>query len=452
MRSGSARRSGTNGVVVWGFLFFAMTAFYATTYSFRSINDTDLNSYMTRALVLHGDVDIARYAPQPDKITSRFGYTVYRDGHRYTITSVAISLTAAPLYALFVRLDLSDLALQAAASIPFVVAGALLLFRLLLQLVPKAVAVGGTVIYAFGTTMWPVAAMGFFMHGPASLYQAIGLTGLFSTKPRAALLAGLGFGAAAWVRPQLAVPLVLVGILYLIENKRGFFLYGAGVLPALLGVLIQNRWLYGTWFTTGYNQAEVGWQGDVPHATFQLLFGWWRGIFIYSPVLIVGVLGALLAAGNIRGFVERRMVILGVASMALVLVYALRSDWTGGLNQFGYRYLLDIVPFLVVLTAFGVARARSLRALALPLGVLSVMIMVVGAESNDYGWDATQFPRDVEHTPLGQSWIVFVDRPLGAVLRLVGVAAIAGLLRFAASRMPERGADSGLAVPLENNR
>lgn len=438
MRSRQLPRGLHGGLLAWGILFAAFIAFYAGTYSYRSISDTDQNSWSTRALALHGDVDLARYTDtfkflRPKTLPGGMSYAQERDGHLYSITSVGLSLTVAPLYAVFARLEVSDAVLQAVASIPFVAVGALLLFRLFIKMFPRGVAVGGTIVYAFGTTMWPVAAMGYYMHGPASLYQAIGLTGLFTQSRASPILAGVGFGTAAWIRPQLGIPLVLVGVMYLLESRRNVLLYSAGVLPAAIAFLVQNRWIWGTWVTTGYSQAEVGWNGNVPEATVQLLFGWWRGIFLYSPVLIVGVIGVILAARNIDGVTERRMVTLGAATIALIFLYARRSDWTGGLNQFGYRYLLDVVPFLVVLTAYAVTKAPSLRALVVPLGGLSVLIMTVGAESNLFGWDGTLFP-GFERSPLGQSWIAFVRDPSGAALRLFGIAGIATLLHLIGPR------------------
>ncbi|MFY9587294.1 MAG: hypothetical protein WAT66_07560 [Actinomycetota bacterium] len=431
MRGGSQRfRKG--GLATWAILFALMGAFYVATFSFRNISDTDLTSYQTRALALHGDVDLTRYG---DKIPNRRNVATH-DGDRYSIYGIGVSLPVLPLYAILARTSVSDRTLQAVASISFVVAGALILLRLLLQLFPRAIAVGSTVIYAFGTTMWPVAAMGFFQTGPASLFQAIGLTGLFSRTKAAPALAGFGFAMAAFIRLPLFIPLFCVGVFYLVEERRKGFLFAAAAAPAIAAVLIQNRWIWGSWLSGGYSEAGVGFHADVPRALWGLMFGWYRGILAYSPILAVGIAGALLAVRRISSFVERRMIVLAVSSLAVILFTSRWSAWYGGTNQFGYRLLLDVVPFVVVLTAYGLARSERLRMIALLLGALSIMTMTFGAAPNDFGFDSGPlFPSALADTSLGQAWINFIHHPVGGVVRLLGVAGVGGLL-FALA--PER--------------
>src|SRR5437870_5160227 len=139
-------------------LFGVLVAFFSATYSKRDITDTDLNSLQTRALALHGDINLSRYKSQldPNALWSSW------HGGRYSIYGVGVSLPAVPIYAIFARAGASDRFLQATASIPFVAAAVIAIFIVLLRLFPISVAVGGTIAFAFGTTMWPVAAMGFF--------------------------------------------------------------------------------------------------------------------------------------------------------------------------------------------------------------------------------------------------------------------------------------------------
>ena len=433
------RRPVGRDIIVWAILFAAVAAIYIATFSFRNISDTDLNSLQTRALALHGDVRLDRYA---DKVPDRKNAAVH-DGRRYSIYGVGVSLPALPIYAAAARLGASDSALQAAASIPFVAAGAVILFRALLRLFSRGIAVGGFVVYAFGTTMWPVAAMGFFQTGPVSLFQAIGLAALFSRERWAPVVAGSAFAAAAMVRPTLLFPLVAVAILYAIEARRSLVLYAAAAIPPLAVVLVQNRWIWGSWLSGGYSEAGVGFHADTPRALFGELFGWYRGLFVYSPVLIVGIAGAIVATRR-KGFVERRMVALVLASVSLILFNARWSAWYGGANQFGYRLLLDIVPFLVILMAYGVARSERLRTIALPLGVLSVMTMAFGAAPNDFGWDGAIFPKEVSRTSFGQAWINFLHHPAGGIVRLLGVAAVAA----AAYALASFASTHGKRVPL----
>jgi hypothetical protein len=251
---------------------------------------------------------------------------------------------------------------------------------------------------------------------------------LFSKSDRGATLAGFGFGAATFVRPLAAIPLGLVGIFYLVTSRRDAFRYSLGAALPILGIVIQNRWIWGGWITGGYSHNIGGYRGNIPSALWGLLFGWWRGLFVYTPALVLGFVGFAFALRRMRGWMESRLVVLGASSIATVLLYAKFTTWHGGLNQFGYRYLIDAVPFLIVLGVYAVERSQRLRTWAILLAAISILTMIFGAEHNEFAWDGTFFATDLEDTSLGQSWIVAVNRPLGAILRTLGVALIALLL------------------------
>jgi hypothetical protein len=415
-------------------VFLILVAFLAATYSFRRITDTELNSFQTRALVRHGDIHVERY----DRIDNRPAYfAVRRDGHRYSIYGVGVSLVVAPIYVIATRLTGSDSILQAAAAIPFVAAAIVLMFLMLTRLVRPEVAAGGAVVFGFGTTMWPVASMGFFQHGPVALFQILGLIGLFSERPRAAALSGFGFAAAAFIRPPVVIPLILVGLYYLVRERRRVLWYAVGSLVPLAGVLIQNRWIWGSWLEGGYSESGIGFHAHIPTALWGLTFGLWRGLFVYSPVLIVGFVGWVMVLRRLQEPVESKLAVLGVSSLVTILFYSTWTTWWNGENQFGYRYLLDVVPFLVVLGAYAIDRSDRVRRTATPLGVLSVLTMTWGAAPNNFGWDGVKFATRFVDTSLGQAWIEFAHRPWWGILRLAGVAAIAAMF-LALSRARSR--------------
>ena len=405
-------------------LFLAVTAFLAATFTFRRITDTELNSFQTRALVLHGDVDLDRY----ERLDKPSYFKVRRGEGVYSIYGIGVSLTVLPIYAPLAHLGASDEVLQAAGAIPYVAGAIVLMYGLLLRLTRPALAAAGAVVFGFGTTLWPVAAMGLYQQSPVAFFQTLGLIGLFSGSRRAAGLAGLGFGMAAFIRPTTAIPFALVGLYYLTRGKRPTALYALGSLLPMVALVVQNRWLWGEWLTGGYSHSGIGFNADVSEALFGLTLGWWRGIFVYSPVLVLGLAGWIMALRRFRGSVELRVAVLGISSVATILFYSKWTTWWNGLNQFGYRYLLDIVPFLVVLGVYAVTRAARLHTLAVPLAVVSVLTMTVGAGPNRFGYDGVMFASRVEDTSLGQAWIAFLDAPAGGLLKLVGIALIGWLM------------------------
>jgi hypothetical protein len=422
-------------------LFAVLVAFYATTYSSRAITDTDLNSLQTRAFVLHGDIDLARY----EEIPGRRAQSVARDGHVYTIYGVGISLVAAPLYAGLVRVGASEQLLQGAVGITFVAASVVVLLFLLLRLVPSRLAIAAAIAFAFGTTMWPVASMGFFQQGPAIFLVCLGMLGLFSPASGGPSLAGAGFGAAAFVRPTLAIPLVVMGVAYLARDRRAFLSYAAGSVVPVAAFLIATRWIWGAWLEGGYSQHGVGFTADAPTAFVGLTIGWWRGIFVYSPVLALGVVGWILALRNASRDNDLRLAALGLSCLATLFFYSKWDDWGGGLNQFGYRLQLEIVPLLVVLGAYALARLPKLRPLALVLGAISILTMTWGAVESRDRWDAVLFASNFDDTSIGRAWENVLNHPLPGLALLVGVAFVATIMFAIGSFL--RSEDPPLFVP-----
>ncbi|MGH2727150.1 MAG: hypothetical protein ACRDKS_09255 [Actinomycetota bacterium] len=206
-----------------------------------------------------------------------------------------------------------------------------------------------------------------------------------------------------------------------------------GAVGPLVALVVHNQIVWGS-VTGGYGQARVGFHAAWPQTLGRILFGWWRGIFVYSPALLLGVPGVVVAARRAKGFVEQRLLVLGVSTAATILFTSKWTEWHGGVNQFGYRLLLEVVPFLVVVGAYAVARVDRLRPVAFFLGVLSILTTTWGAAPSPNGWDGKLFASDIADTSLGQAWIVFFDHPLEGSLRLAGVAAVTALLFVVARR------------------
>lgn len=388
-----------------------------------------LNRLQTRELVLHGDADLSKYGSLEERTNA-----VRRSGGLYSIYGVGVSVVAAPLYAVAARTGISHETLEALSSIPFV-AGAVLAFYLLcLRLFDRSTAVAGTVLFGFGTTLWPVAATAFWQHAPVALFQVLGLRAFFDERTHAPFWAGLALGAATFVRPTLAILTGLVGVFYLATGPRRALRFAAGAAIPFAAIAVQNRWIWGSFLEGGYSHAGIGFRHPIVRGLRGELFGWWRGLFVYSPVLLLGILAWPLTFRR-GGQMERRLLLLGVASIAYLLFYARWTTWWGGFNFFGYRYLLDAVPMLVLLTIWGARRVRRIAPLAISAGVLSVATMAFGAEPQRFGWDFHLFPTGFNESPIGQAWIVGIDRPLGAALRLAGVAAVGLVLWLFASHV-----------------
>jgi hypothetical protein len=409
-------------------LFLILCAAYTVTYDFRPITDTDLNSLQTRSLALHGDIDLARYDHED-------GYLTDRGGHRYSVYGIGVSIPVVPIYAVLIRLGAGESVLQGAASIPFAAAAVVAFLWLASELLERRWAVCATIMFAFGTTLWTIAATGFWQQAPAILLVILGWRAAISTRPRSHIYAGLALGSATVIRPTLVIATLVVGLYLTAHDRRalGRFIVG-GIGPALF-YAVSNRWIFGSFTTSGYSFAGVGFDGDM-QAMGPQLFGWWRGLFVYSPALLLGLVGSVIALRQ-RDDRERILVFIGLSALIPMLFYVKWSTWFSGYNLFGYRYLLEVAPALCILGAFAEQRVSSVRAVATASGVVSVLTMVAGSRHNRFGWDSNNFAATLASSPIGQAWIDAIDHPLDLLWRLVVIVAVGALLwRYAPGNAP----------------
>jgi hypothetical protein len=175
---------------------------------------------------------------------------------------------------------------------------------------------------------------------------------------RALLLCGLGCGAAIAVRPTnlLFLGAVLVAVLAA-GGLRQLWLLLAGPAAIAAPLLAYNLYVFGA-PGGGYGGGFTGdpWQGLAG-----LLFRPARGLFVYTPVALFSIAGALLWAKSGRSWNSPLFL---TCSLFTALSLALLSKWPiwwGG-HCYGPRLLTDTLPCLALLMIPAVETAwRHLR-------------------------------------------------------------------------------------------
>ncbi len=383
------------------------------------------------SLVDHGGVDVAMR--WPDDAPRGVG------GRYYPATALLPCLVHVP-GALLVRLvraaspDATPLVAPFAVQLAPFLLGALtcaLFFRLCRALGAGAgAASGATLLVGLGSGLWVWA------HRPYSeIVQAACFTGFFGAllaadaRPdrRAGLRLGL-WGALLFLSKTLFVLSVAGAGLFLVVRHRralralvptlGLALLGFS--PGIAATAWYNAVRWGSIWTTGY-------EGNFTQSLFREnpIFGLWglflspgKSIFLYSPILLLSVVG-------VAALVRRRDPL--VAAIALVagpviLLYARYLFWAGDW-AWGPRYLTFALPVLFLPGALwlsgrldaapGPSRARwGAAALLLAAG------LVVQTAGTVFKWDAfINVSRRVQHTWLGSpdlSGSVLTTRSCGA--------------------------------------
>jgi len=206
-------------------------------------------------------------------------------------------------------------------------------------------------LFAFGTPAFLFATRLFKENVAALVVIAAFRLTVTAERPIGRAAAGLLAGfAAVMAYPTGLIGLGLMAITYVRGGRRSLAAFGLGWLPPLAALALYNTWLFGRpWhfaYSTYINMPEV-----VAHVEFRwpdasvllnTLVHQREGLLLYSPFLVLGVIGLGLAWRQ-----GRRLPAAVVAVFGLVL-WGLTAAW---LAQFpraftGARYLFAAVPLL----------------------------------------------------------------------------------------------------------
>jgi hypothetical protein len=239
--------------------------------------------------------------------------------------------------------------LEKLAASAFVALAAALMYLVVLRAAGIREAIATALILAFATSMWSTASRALWQHGPSVVLalSALYLTLAAPQRLWAVLAAGALLAFAYLVRPTNSLSFAFFGLYYLLNQPRRAWAYAVGGLAILLPYAILNLTVYGNVFPPySYQLFErVGQPADIAEAFVGTLLSPNRGLFIWTPIFLFAVLGAIL---------EVRRLGSGKGNLALYLVGILLSHWIvtslfedwGGAWSIGPRYFVDIIPYL----------------------------------------------------------------------------------------------------------
>jgi hypothetical protein len=350
--------------------------------------------YTAWSLVRSGSFDVGRY-PELSPYSHLHVLPVSGD-RRMSIRPPGNAITAIPFVAPFAlgrERPLSQLAMLQLGKLVGTVCVALAacLFFLTCRRVAPDAAWPATILFAFGTCLFSVAGQALWMHGPAVLWLCTALYLLTGERgdARAHLFAaGLALGLAVLARPSAAFFAVGAVAALLFDRRAraaGWVVLGGAVPAAFL--LHYNWHFFGNLTVGGYR--EVGW-GETPPLWIGLgglLVAPSRGVFVYSPALLLALIGAarlFRRTDDTPGGWPRALLLTWTAAAVVTVAFYCRwCDWRGGWC-YGPRYLCEVMPIACLLFALAYQglRSRLVRAVAVALVVVSVAIHFVGVHGH----------------------------------------------------------------------
>lgn len=405
---------------------------YLLTYrgGFHSVDEVSMFA-VTESLVKFGQANTdqvawTQWTTSQAEAQGFFG----RDGHVYSKKGLALSLAQAPFYWLALHAPGLGM-LQTVSLLSAVITAATgpLLFMFIRRLgFSQAVALTAALLFGTATTSF-VYAKYLFSEPLAGLFLLLAAYMLFAYRQEAGLrrlfVAGLAAGLAVLTRANnlFLLPvfgLYLLWILWRSPNApsqqsptvtdraaarprwRPFELalplavFGAAAGIVGLGLLGYNALRSGDPLQTGYDLSLFS--PNVLLGLYKLLFSPLRGLFIYSPLLLLSLPGWWL--------LRRRCPAEAWLLAGLVLVtVGLFSAWSSGEGlSWGSRFLVPVVPVLVIslapllekiISPAGVPAAapgrgepgptvKALRLLLYPLLLISLFVQILGVAINPW--------------------------------------------------------------------
>jgi hypothetical protein len=328
-------------------------------------------------LAQHGRADINQliwtnhWTPNPPGIWGS-------DGNLYTKKPPGISFITAPFIGLghaLPGLNAVHTGLLTNAIVTALTAGLLFIWLIDLGFAPF-VAVLTTLGYGLCTIAWVYARM-FWESSLLALFFLVAVWAAYRATHLAQpqrrwlwlLLCGLAVAISLTLRFEAVIALGLIGLYLAAERRWGEEKGGRGaggqrsenvnasrltlyLAPSLLiglGLLYFNHIRFGSFIETGYTQEILfrePWVG-----AYGLLFSPGRGLFIYSPLLLLLFFGLRPAWKRLPRFY---FWLIAALCLSYWLFYGAWFAW-GGAWGWGPRFLLPILPLLMVFVAEAIA-------------------------------------------------------------------------------------------------
>ena len=295
----------------------------------------------------------------PDYINYGFaGFRFYDigDGHYVSVFPVVTSVLISPLYAIpfLLHIPHDGLTQQVMTHVSAALVSALAVMVLYLAcrfFSGRKPALLSALVFAFATDTWTISSQTLYAHGMSELLLATMIFLVFRNERQQSLwnFIVLGICSALFFfnRPSdslLLLP-VIAYVVWYHREKTGYYA-AAGILSALPFIAYNLFCFHNVMGGYSMSTSRLSFDPTIISHFFGLLISPNKGLFIFSPVLLLSLIGFWYIMKNRRA--TCRFLQWSVPAMVLtVIVYASFDDWGGG-ETFGPRYLICLLPYLII--------------------------------------------------------------------------------------------------------
>lgn len=255
-------------------------------------------------------------------------------------------------------------------------------------------------IFAFCTSSWSTSSRGLWQHGPSVMFLSLALYLLLREKIKPGFIhyMAIPLALAFIIRPTNAIPVFFFSLYVLLYYRPYFIKFMAIALPFALVYFAYNFSVYQQFFPT-YSQVERVLHGQ---SFFTALAGHLispaRGLFIYSPILLLAFYGLL----GQKSVLSR--IILSLMLLHWLLIASF-PHWWGG-HCYGSRLMTDMLPYFIYFIVLALhkislkpsAHQHVFLLVIFPFVLFSFYVHYQGA-FNHAVFDWNSIPNDIDQNP-----------------------------------------------------
>lgn len=235
--------------------------------------------------------------------------------------------------------------------------------------------------WSVGTMVWSVAGRGLWQHTVLLVPLLLllrRLHGLGSpTSVRVMVEVGALAAVAVLIRPAV-VPMVAVLVTHALWRTRwrGAWIVGSGLACSLLGLVVTVLLYDGALPPYLDQSGRLGWHDDAVVAVASLLGSASRNAFMFAPILVLSAIGARALIRG-RRWSSSSLAAFVAGATQLIVSTALWDGWWGGFS-YGPRFVVDVLPLMLLPAITGVQRIGAVRSGAEPIlaGILALGLFV----------------------------------------------------------------------------
>lgn len=307
--------------------------------------DTEAVAVAAWQLANNGSLDLSEYGSAPDLDDLNIWYVTDRRGRIVSNRAPGLIALATPAY--YVAGDAFSNAPATATALIVTLTALIVLWWAFRRLVPIAFATGAILVFAMGTTTWPISSAELWPHGPGQLWAAAAVASISSGSH---LAAGSAFALSITTRPITGIFALVTGVgeSWRFRSWRPALKIGLASIVGLAALVLYNRYLFGGWSVTGgysddFTTGAIERFALQPYLSnlFEMFLGIRHGFLTTSPILGIAAMGAI----QYRKHLEQWMITLAWSGILYLVVHAALNRASGGLVVF-YRYPLAAIVLM----------------------------------------------------------------------------------------------------------